>query len=86
MKCCRDDLTVCSAVFSSQAFNELMHYLEIVRSVGGTMITIWHNNFLGTDPAFEGWKETYEQFINVVKREAPAVNHLTTNVNASDVH
>jgi hypothetical protein len=53
----------------AEAFNDLMHYHDAVRSVGGTMITIWHNPFLGTDPLFEGWKETYEQFINVAKRD-----------------
>jgi hypothetical protein len=29
----------------------------------GTMITVWHNSFLGMDPAFEGWREAYEQFV-----------------------
>jgi hypothetical protein len=60
---------------AAEAFNELMHYHDVIRSVSGKMITIWHNSFLGTDPAFEGWKETYEQFINVVKRQAPVVDH-----------
>ena len=27
------------------------------------MITIWHNNFLGTDRSFAGWKEVYEIFL-----------------------
>ncbi|RYZ26989.1 MAG: hypothetical protein EOO10_14020 [Chitinophagaceae bacterium] len=57
-----------------EAFNELMHYHDVLRSVGGTMVIIFHNNFLGTDPAFEGWKETYEQFINVVQREPSSNN------------
>jgi hypothetical protein len=34
--------------------------------VYGTMITVWHNSFLGTDPEFAGWKEIYERFINQV--------------------
>jgi len=54
---------------AAEAFNELMHYHDTIRSVGGTMTTIWHNSFLGTDPSFEGWKETYEQFIHVLQRE-----------------
>lgn len=57
---------------AAEAFTELMQYHDTIRSVGGMMITIWHNSFLGSDPAFEGWKETYEQFINVVNRE-PAI-------------
>jgi hypothetical protein len=41
----------------------MLLYNEI-KMVNGTMITIWHNNFLGDDPGFEGWKEIYQQFIN----------------------
>lgn len=44
-------------------FTELLHYLSICKQAGGTLITIWHNNFLGTAKAFIGWKEMYEQFI-----------------------
>jgi len=42
---------------------ELQHYYKIVKSVNGLLITIWHNNFLGTDKIFAGWREVYEQFI-----------------------
>jgi hypothetical protein len=66
-----------------EAFNDLMRYLEVVRSVGGTMITIWHNPFLGTDPLFEGWREVYEQFINAVQREAVTDSRTTPVVNAN---
>jgi len=45
------------------AFEELMQYYNAVKSVNGTMITIWHNNFLGTDEAFAGWRDVYEKFI-----------------------
>ena len=55
---------------AAEAFQELINYYETIRSVNGTMITIWHNSFLGIDPEFEGWRETYEQFINVIFREA----------------
>jgi len=30
------------------------------------MITIWHNNFFGSDKMFEGWKEVYELFLKEV--------------------
>jgi hypothetical protein len=50
-----------------EALQELFKYYEIIRSVNGTMITIWHNNFLGIEPAFDGWKEIYEHFIEQVK-------------------
>jgi exo-beta-1,3-glucanase (GH17 family) len=48
------------------AFEELMQYYDAVKSVNGTMITIWHNNFLGTDRNFTGWKEIYRQFVSAV--------------------
>lgn len=47
----------------SQALDELIHYLNVVKNVNGTLITIWHNTFLGTAAEFEGWKETYVQFL-----------------------
>jgi hypothetical protein len=46
-----------------QAMTELLHYYHLVRKVNGLMITIWHNSFLGTDPAFAGWREVYEVFL-----------------------
>lgn len=45
------------------ALEELMQYYQAVKSVNGTMITIWHNNFLGIDEAFSGWKEVYQKFV-----------------------
>jgi hypothetical protein len=48
---------------TQQAFEELKYYYEIVKSVNGILITIWHNSFLGTAKSFNGWKEIYEQFI-----------------------
>jgi len=50
-----------------QALEELTHYYNIVRSVNGMLITIWHNNFLGTGELFKGWKEAYEHFVSLVK-------------------
>jgi hypothetical protein len=47
-----------------EAYQELMLLYNEIKMVNGTMITIWHNNFLGDDPGFEGWKEIYQQFIN----------------------
>ena len=48
---------------AQQALEELQHYYKIVKSINGLLITIWHNNFLGTDKIFAGWREVYEQFI-----------------------
>jgi hypothetical protein len=48
------------------ALEELLQYYNTVKSVNGTLITIWHNSFLGTDEEFAGWREVYEQFVSVV--------------------
>jgi hypothetical protein len=54
---------------AAQAYDELMHYLTICKAVNGTLITIWHNNFLGTAKGLEDWREMYERFIGVVSGE-----------------
>lgn len=46
-----------------QAYTELMKYYATVKKVKGCFITIWHNNFLGTDPKLKGWREVYEIFM-----------------------
>ncbi len=47
----------------ARAMEELMHYYRHTKKVNGLMITIWHNNMLGTDPAFKGWRQVYETFL-----------------------
>lgn len=49
-----------------QAFEELEHYHNVVRSVNGTLITIWHNTFFGRGVMFKGWKEMYQRFITSI--------------------
>ena len=51
---------------AQQALDEMRHYYNVVRSINGTFIMIWHNQFLGTDKLYEGWKKVYEQFIKEV--------------------
>lgn len=51
------------------AFEELMQYFNVVKSVNGTMITIWHNNFLGTAEEFAGWREVYHNFVSSLSKE-----------------
>jgi hypothetical protein len=46
-----------------EAFSELMNYYRKIKQVNGVMVTIWHNQFFGTDPLFAGWKEVYEVFL-----------------------
>ncbi len=49
--------------FPAQAYDELLHYYNVCKEANGEFITIWHNNFLGTDKLFAGWRECYEKFI-----------------------
>lgn len=51
---------------AQQASDELQHYYEIIKKVNGFFSTIWHNNFLGTDPLYKGWKEMYEEFLKKI--------------------
>jgi len=45
------------------AYEELTQYCKTIKSINGTMISIWHNSFLGSDQEFAGWKEVYEKFV-----------------------
>ncbi len=51
------------------ALDELMQYYSICKAVNGQMITIWHNNFLGTDPQFIEWSAVYREFVSYVKNK-----------------
>jgi len=53
-----------------RAYEEMMHYYNAVKDVNGTLITIWHNNFLGTYPLFSGWRDVYEEFVQQVSVES----------------
>lgn len=50
----------------NQALEELMRYYAAIKKVNGLMITIWHNQFLGTAPEFAGWREVYAKFVEKV--------------------
>jgi hypothetical protein len=54
-----------------QTATELAHYHEQVRIWGGDLITIWHNNFLGTGVQFTGWSSLYEAFLKEVTAGSP---------------
>jgi hypothetical protein len=50
----------------AQALEEMMMYYHEVKKVNGSLITLWHNTFLGTDPRFAGWKEVYTRFLQEI--------------------
>ena len=52
---------------TSKSLEELLYYLDICKKVNGLFITIFHNNFLGNDEQFAGWKELYTGFISQVQ-------------------
>lgn len=45
------------------SYKELLHFYDTCKKVSGTLITVFHNNFLGTDKKFGGWKDLYLRFI-----------------------
>lgn len=47
----------------ANAFEEISKLSNECKSVNGTFISIWHNQFFGTNPAFIGWRQVYERFI-----------------------
>jgi hypothetical protein len=53
---------------AEQAYEELIHYYGLCKKYHGTCISIFHNNFLGTDKTFAGWKEMYSRFISQLPR------------------
>ncbi|MGI8637800.1 MAG: hypothetical protein ACR2KZ_20560, partial [Segetibacter sp.] len=44
---------------AEEALKEMTHYYNLTKQVNGLFITIWHNQFLGSDRMFSGWKEAY---------------------------
>lgn len=48
---------------AQQALTEMRHYRDVVANANGTLITVWHNNFLGSDTALQEWKQIYQTFL-----------------------
>ena len=51
-----------------ESFTELMHFYDLCKKLTTPLITILHNNFLGTGKEFEGWKELYTKFISQLQQ------------------
>lgn len=55
----------------AEALIELNDLYISIKAVNGLMITLCHNNLLGTDPAFAAWRKMYGSFLNKISsREA----------------
>ena len=50
-----------------QALDALRTYLNVAKSNGGTLSTVWHNGMLGTEPLYEGWRDVYSRFLSEVR-------------------
>jgi hypothetical protein len=48
---------------AEQALEEMKQYYTVCKQTNGRFISIWHNQFLGTDPEFSNWKKAYMDFI-----------------------
>ena len=57
-----------------QALDEMLRYYQEVKKVGGKMLTIWHNNFLGSNEKMVAWKEAYHQFIKKISEDITSVS------------
>ena len=51
-----------------ESFTELMNFYHSCKKVNAPFITIFHNNFLGTDKMFKGWKDLYVKFISQLQQ------------------
>jgi hypothetical protein len=49
------------------SFQEIMHLKNECEKVNGLFISIFHNNFLGTDKRFAGWATMYAAFISQLR-------------------
>lgn len=64
-------------ISANEAYDELIHYYTVCKAIGGQLISIWHNNFLGTDPLYEEWRNTYQRFIETISQlESASVKNL----------
>ncbi|MBK7432762.1 MAG: polysaccharide deacetylase family protein [Chitinophagaceae bacterium] len=49
--------------YANETYDEMNHYLKACKQINGTLITIWHNNFLGSGKDTQEWKDMYSRFI-----------------------
>ena len=49
---------------AAEAYNEMLYYFNTCKAVNGTMITIFHNHFLGDDKI--EWRNIYEKFLDKI--------------------
>ncbi len=60
-------------ITADETYDEMNHYYSVCKAVGGQLVIIWHNNFLGTDPQFEEWRNIYQRFVVHVSQQEKAL-------------
>jgi len=55
---------------AEEALQEMVQYYKGIKAVHGTMVTIWHNSFLGVDDECKGWKDAYLQLVSTIRKDA----------------
>jgi len=48
---------------AEEAMNHLKPIVDEVKAVGGTLISLWHNESLSDEDEWEGWRKVYDDFI-----------------------
>ena len=51
---------------AEEGLGELMYFKNICQHYNGLFISIFHNNTIGDEKTFKGWKETYLKFIDIL--------------------
>lgn len=46
-----------------QALQLIQNYIKVVRSAGGSFVSIWHNESLGDTGKWKGWRQVYEKMV-----------------------
>ena len=49
---------------ADQAYSEMMEQYDMVKSINGEFITLFHNHFLADDNDWRPWKNMYQTFLN----------------------
>lgn len=52
---------------AASSLQELLYYYGTCKKLKGEMIPVFHNNFLGTDPLYAGWRKMYSEFIAQIR-------------------
>lgn len=54
---------------SEEAIKKCQSLIDITKSVGGTFISLWHNDTLSEQGAWKGWREVYTEMIKYAQKK-----------------